>query len=376
MLGAVQVHGDQIDLLDGQLALVVRVPHEQGAAEGLLHFHVRATPRNRKADEIDLCIVGTQHADAVSALTDRALPPLVSAIRQRPVLGALHAWSDTANGIPGHSAYFGDFYVRGDANNPGFSSLLEDGLFEDVPPLPRDGRLHVVKVTVLSKEGALLRTIELDGATTLEEAHALKVRSSVPGMLVVFAVLDSEPDPLNDERAGLDARQRLAAHPPWLPDPQACPAKLLPATPAIRPWDPVAARGGRLLHAVRGCEAGAVELCYAAAQELIDEDPRSPAAESLFVRACQLGSASGCTNAAAGRVPDDDCAFETFEASCNRGHDPWGCTMLGAALARGDAKYRDLRQARAVLQRSCVYGPADAACQVAKRLLDSLPSAQ
>jgi hypothetical protein len=236
--------------------------------------------------------------------------------------------------------------------------------------------LHLVKVTVESGKGELLRTIELDGSTAVESARRLTVRSNLPGILVEFAVLDGEPDPLNDAGASRDARQRLAAHPTWLPDPHVCPSKLLPATLVTTPWDPVAARGGRLLHAVRACEGGVAQLCYAAAQELITGDSESPAAESLFVRACQLGSASGCTNAAAARAPQDDCAFETYEASCDRGHDPWGCAMLGLALVRGDAKHRDLERARAVLSRACRYGEADPACQRATELLGSLPGSR
>lgn len=371
VLGAIEIHGNQIELLDGWLALNVRVPHDEEIKAGF-HFHVLAIPRDRKAGKLDLCIVGPRHAEAARALVDHALPPLVSAIRHQPLLGAVHAWSDTERGIPGHSVYFGDAYMRGSENNPAFSSLLEGGLFEEAPALPRDGLLHVVKVTVQSRDGDLLRTIELDGATAVETERRLKGKSNIPGWMVAFSVLDDEPDPLNDVRAGSDARQRLIAHPSWLPDPHTCPAKLMPLTVATASWDAVAARGGRLLHAVRGCESGVAQLCYAAAQELIVEDSTSLAAASLFVRACQHGFASGCTNAAAGRVPQDDCSFETYEVSCDRGHDPWGCPMLGAALALGDPKQRDLARARAVLPRACTGGEPDPACERAKLILASL----
>ena len=146
----------------------------------------------------------------------------------------------------------------------------------------------------------------------------------------------------------------------------------MPARFATREkWDENAARGGRLLYAVRACEGGDGEYCYAAAQELIVEDPKSAAAQSLFLAACHLGRASGCTNAAASHA-QDDCSFATYEAACDRGQDPWGCTMLGYALVDGDPKHRDLQRARTILPKACRLGENDPACQAATQLLDSL----
>src|SRR5215475_5523077 len=94
-LGPVEIHGDQIDLLDGRLRLVVRLPDENEAADRTpVHVHVLAIPKDRQTGRLDLCIVGTDFADAARALTEHALPPLISAIRQQPVLDASHAWSD------------------------------------------------------------------------------------------------------------------------------------------------------------------------------------------------------------------------------------------------------------------------------------------
>jgi len=80
VLGPVEIHGDEIDLLGGRLKLVVRVPHEhddEGGDRTAVHVHVLAIPRDRKTGRLDLCIVGTQLAEAARALTDNALPPLV-----------------------------------------------------------------------------------------------------------------------------------------------------------------------------------------------------------------------------------------------------------------------------------------------------------
>ena len=68
----------------------------------------------------------------------------------------------------------------------------------------------------------------------------------------------------------------------------------------------------------------------------------------------------------------DDCAFATYEASCDRGNDPWGCTMLGRALVLGDPRHRDLQRARTVLPKACRFKQDDPACEAANQLLESL----
>lgn len=374
VVGPVEVHGDEIDLLGGQLKLVVRVPHDDEAGDQApVHVHVLATPKDRNAGRLDLCIVGTQLADAARALTENALPPLVSAIGQHPILDTSHIWSDTLHGIAGHSAYLGGYYVRGDASSPAVSNLLDAGILTNLPALPLDGRMHLLKVVIAAQDGDWMRNLELDGDIKLETSHPLNIASSAPAMVVAFIVLDGEADPRDDPGARRQAQQRLAAHPEWLPDPTECPAKALPTKLDNHAWDDTAARGGRLLYAVRACEYGDGAHCYAAAQELLAEDQKSAAAQSLFLAACRLGSASGCTNAAASHT-QDDCAFATYEASCDRGHDPWGCTMLGNALAHGDPRHRDLQRARIVLPKACRNGRDDPACQAAHELLESLDS--
>jgi hypothetical protein len=91
----------------------------------------------------------------------------------------------------------------------------------------------------------------------------------------------------------------------------------------------------------------------------------------VFLRACQLGSASACTNAAAGRPEQDACALETYEATCERGSDPWGCVMLGGLLVK-EEQHRDLERARKVLPKACAIADDDPACQAARGILHSI----
>jgi len=373
VVGAVEAHGNEITLLDGSLDLVLRVPqHRQGP---WLHVHARATARGKPMADLDICLVGRDLADVADELIENALPPIISALRDVPVLRATHAWSDTADAIPGHSAYFGVYRATGYANPPSVEHLFDDGLFANPPPLPHDGRMHLLKLVAVSEGSTWKRTFEIDGASGTQDNKPLEGRSDIPTIVVAFAALDGNADPLDDKHARDDALRRLAAHPLWLPDPNGCPAKLLPANLETTWWDPLAARGGRLLHAIRGCERGAAQLCYAAAQEFADENPPSPVGQSLFLRACRLGSASGCTNAAAGRPAQDDCAFATYEASCERGKDPWGCTMLGIALVK-DAKHHDIARARTILPRGCSADEDNPACRTAKQVLESLDEPQ
>src|SRR5258706_12162532 len=58
VLGTIEIHENQIELLDGRLALDVRVSHDGEIDGGFLHFHILATPKDRKASKLDLCIVG------------------------------------------------------------------------------------------------------------------------------------------------------------------------------------------------------------------------------------------------------------------------------------------------------------------------------
>ena len=55
-------------------------------------------------------------------------------------------------GIAGHSAYFGGYYVRGDADSPAVSNVLDAGILANLPELPADGRMHLLKVVLAAQD--------------------------------------------------------------------------------------------------------------------------------------------------------------------------------------------------------------------------------
>jgi hypothetical protein len=174
-----------------------------------------------------------------------------------------------------------------------------------------------------------------------------------------------------DDKALVDGME--AVRPDWLPSLDQCPADAMP---------PRETRSGfykgrcesTLERCLRNCQSGNAEDCYASAIAVQKVSKHSPVAEALFLKACALGIASGCTNRAAGILFDhkaDPCALRTFTAACDR-LDPWACTMIGFHLVRGIGIEKDHERARQLLSRSCKYGDTDEACRAAKRLLEQL----
>jgi hypothetical protein len=97
---------------------------------------------------------------------------------------------------------------------------------------------------------------------------------------------------------------------------------------------------------------------------------------ALFVRACRLGNASACTNAAAGRAKAlealDPCSIRPVRRVWDLGADPWACTMSAAEMVKNIRTAEDEAKVRNLVDAGCRFGPADPACEAATRLLDKL----
>lgn len=162
----------------------------------------------------------------------------------------------------------------------------------------------------------------------------------------------------NTEAAHKDPSSKNNSSP--IAKPATCPADVAPKQ--FRPSDFSLdnCRAERLSECTDACEKGVAIACYEAALELQTIPKRAGEAEPLFLRACALGIASGCTNHAASLFISDssdlDCPIRTFRISCEVGHDPWGCAMLGLALTKASKQFpASTEEIREILSKACEY---------------------
>jgi hypothetical protein len=382
-VGPVEISGVELRLLQGTLRLVVSEPTDAGDAQAMSHFHVLATSTNVQSASLDACLFGAGDSpekrleSIAEAYAGVAFPPLLSRLKGEPMLDARLFWGDEPWGVPGMSGYVGPVLGRGSVDGAMF---MDAPLFSDVPDLPRDGKLHLIKTVLYSKDGFWLRTVELDGHGTgvSERRFAPVDPHAKPGMAVRYAVFDRPATPA--PAAGRDhALERLKGREAWLFAARDCPADLIPSRLPAFSFSFTACQGGRLLDCLLECQRGAASFCYTAALEIQSNALDADAAQALFLRSCRLGYASGCTNAAAGRLqggrPMDQCSVLTFQRICERAGDPWACAMWGAALARGDSTRRDPARARTALTKACHADEEDPACKAAKAILSKLEAA-
>jgi TPR repeat protein len=160
------------------------------------------------------------------------------------------------------------------------------------------------------------------------------------------------------------------AVPTWLVD-NSCPADVMPAKTVEGDYSKCMAGDASC---IATCKGGGAVACYGAALHQ-QAQKHLELSDALFLRACKLGAASGCTNRAASLLASSPnptpatlrCASATFERSC-AAHDPWGCTMFATMLVRGMGTVQDLNRARMVLDDSCIHGDTDPACGAAATL--------
>jgi hypothetical protein len=163
------------------------------------------------------------------------------------------------------------------------------------------------------------------------------------------------------------------AIPAWLLPADACPADVARATEV-----PSEGYAGvcetHLDSCMTDCQASIPTACQAAGYQM-QALGRLRVADALYLRACSLGNASGCTNRAAGLLANEPdlpdgaaCAARTFEITC-RQHDPWGCTMFGRALATGEGVPMDVERALAILPLAGVEDETFDACTAARELM-------
>jgi hypothetical protein len=380
-VGPVEVSGTELRLLEGKLRLVVSVPRQAAQGDAMGHFHVLAHAADTPAASLDACLLGVGDSPeerlemVVHSFVGLALPPVLSRVKGEPVLGARIFWGEEAWGVPGRHGYVSAVQGRGSADPDSFADAP---LFTEIPQLPQDGKLHLLKAVLYGRDGFWVRTVELDGAESgvTERRFAPLDPKAEPGGIVRYAVFDrpSRPAVAGGRQQALD---RLKAREAWLFPAAECPADVVPAKLPEFSFSLTTCQGERLLDCLAECQRGAASFCYMAALETEAGSGDPDAARALFVRSCRLGYASGCTNAAAGRLAKhsmDPCSLRTFEQICERAGDPWACTMFGGALAQGEGTSRDPAHARTVLAKACAGAQEDPACVAAQAILSKLPA--
>lgn len=165
----------------------------------------------------------------------------------------------------------------------------------------------------------------------------------------------------------------LRAQPDWLFPADACPADVMPQfeeeiyylADDCKP---------HLRTCFDECKSDDANACYALALTVQELDTDDAVAEALFLRSCDLGIPSGCTNRAAGMMTSSPetaellaCTARTFERTCGK-DDAWGCTMLGFQQVRGAGVIKDLERAGHSAQKACAIARESEACKYAKAL--------
>jgi hypothetical protein len=238
-------------------------------------------------------------------------------------------------------------------------------------------KAHYLKATVWPDRDDWTRAVELDGDRKLVDAKPWKASVKSKGRLLVQYAVVETPDAEVDRDAQASAIRRLTERPGWLTaGAESCPADVLPFRFSSTGFYSGACSGGRLGDCVRECEQGSSQSCYHAALEGQARGFDEAVVSALFVRACHLGNASACTNAAAGRtkVPEgfDACSIRTFRRVCELAADPWACTMTAGESVKSIQTPEDEARVRDLVDAGCRFGPEDPACQAASGLLDKL----
>jgi hypothetical protein len=314
---------------------------------------------------------GARFEDAADNYVSLGLPPALSFVRRDPVLTAHRFYGDEPWAVAGYRGYVGGIRSLGLPEEAALTAPIFSGA-----RIPRDGKVHQLKSVLMFKDGRWSRTLELDGAKGLEPdaPFAGLPASSDPshfGLLIRYAVLETA-DREADSVARAGALRAIVDRPAWLLAPAGCIADALPSAFHDLAFGMRSCAGGRLEDCLSECEGGSAASCYEIGLEMQETHQAESLSGPFYERACRLGGASGCTNAAAApSLEKTACAGRTFQAVCDRDGDPWACAMFAMGLMNAKGK-PDVARARAAFTKSCARGLDDPACVAATRLSEKL----
>lgn len=145
-------------------------------------------------------------------------------------------------------------------------------------------------------------------------------------------VQDDHKRPLN-----LD-KEPVNEWPSWLAKPHQCPGNVVPTT--FVSDTPIEVCAENLSSCLKRCKNSDGTSCDSAGIVVADDAQQDQGlSTALFARACLLGNASGCTNWATNglarrpELQEGSCYLPVFKATCEEGHDAWGCSMWATLTA-------------------------------------------
>jgi TPR repeat protein len=191
-------------------------------------------------------------------------------------------------------------------------------------------------------------------------------------LVSVTAVTLLAPTPAGASDSNEVIGKMVGTWPDWLARVEQCPADAMPENAGASAFS-IEGCTAAVEQCLDRCRAGNAGDCYSAALVVQRTIKTGPLSDALFLRACKLGVASGCTNLAASMEDSGDyaCPNRTYELACGR-DDPWACTMMGFHLIRGIGVEKNNDRARRFLARSCRFGDTDEACAKAKAFLKEI----
>lgn len=184
--------------------------------------------------------------------------------------------------------------------------------------------------------------------------------------------------PVQDDRKRPPKIEKLLVNewPSWLAKPDVCPGSVMPKT--FVPDTPIEVCGENLSSCLEGCKDSDGTSCDSAGIVVAEDAPGDQGrSTALFARACLLGNASGCTNwatkglARRPELQERSCYLPVFKATCEGGHDAWGCSMW-ATLTAMRFGMLSLSTIETATRLACEYettGNTLGACDVARERL-------
>jgi hypothetical protein len=203
--------------------------------QGRLHAHIVSWLPNSRvpggADKLDGCVFGDGATidRAANQVADNWLQavgaPIMSLLAAGPVLAADHFEGHEEWGVPGGHGFVGPFRVCGASQEIDLHLLAKGDAFR-FDGYPRDGQTHLVKATLLGKDGRWTRYLEIDGHTSVHSDEDWLLGVSAPQSPVIcvrFAVFWRGAD----EAHGDNCLRHSVTTPPQQPGqstPAPCPA--------------------------------------------------------------------------------------------------------------------------------------------------------